>query len=223
MDFMKLIESLDEALYSVMGWLVFYPLTLWRTIVRPLQMMAYSDREVADRPEDQYDDAIRPPLFLFLTLLISHGLELALQGQNPLIASRHGLAALVNSDLSLLGLRLLLFSLFTLMMAVHLLRRQGIRLTHTSLRRPFYSQCFAAAPFALLVGVGTLLVETPHAGLSATGLAAILTAVVWYLGVQSSWFSQKLGISWLAGFGNAVFATCLSVVLFVAFALVIVG
>ena len=36
MDFMKIIESLDEALYTVMGWLVFYPLTLWRALVRPL-------------------------------------------------------------------------------------------------------------------------------------------------------------------------------------------
>ena len=39
MDFMKIIESLDEALYTVMGWLVFYPLTLWRALVRPLAMM----------------------------------------------------------------------------------------------------------------------------------------------------------------------------------------
>ena len=44
MDFMKLIESLDEALYSVMSWLLFYPLTLWRTIVQPLNMMAYADQ-----------------------------------------------------------------------------------------------------------------------------------------------------------------------------------
>ena len=142
MDVMKLIQSLDDALYSVMSWLVFYPLTFWRTLVRPLEMMAYADREASDRGEDQYDDAIRPPLFLFITLLISHGFELLVMGQNPLIADRHGLAALVDSDFALLGLRLLLFSLFTLTMAVTLLRRQGAQLTHTSLRRPFYGQCF---------------------------------------------------------------------------------
>ena len=84
MDFMKIIESLDEALYTVMGWLVFYPLTLWRALVRPLAMMAYADREVSDAPDEQYDDAIRPPLFLFLTLLISHGLEALVAGRNPL-------------------------------------------------------------------------------------------------------------------------------------------
>lgn len=149
MDFMKIIESLDEALYSVMSWLIFYPITLWRAVVRPQEMMEYADREVSDRPDEQYDDAVRPPLFLFLTLLLSHGLEVATAARNPLLSDTHGLAALVDSDLALLALRLLLFSLFPLMMAVRLLRRQRTRLTHSSLRRPFYAQCYTAAPFAL--------------------------------------------------------------------------
>ena len=221
MDFMKLIESLDEALYSVMCWLVFYPLTLWRTIVRPLDMMAYADREVLDRPADQYDDAIRPPLFLFLTLLISHGLELALVGQNPLVTSRHGLAALVDSDLALLTLRLVFFSLFTLTMTVRLLRLQGTRLTHSSLRRPFYGQCFAAAPFALLLGVGTLLLGLSHPGLKAAGSAATIVAAGWYLAVQSCWFARKLGISLIAGLGNALLAGSISTVLFVVAAIIV--
>ena len=221
MDFMKLIDSLDEALYTVMSWLVFYPLTLWRTFIRPLDMMAYADREVLDRPADQYDDAIRPPLFLFLTLLVSHGLELAIIGQNPLIADRHGLAELVDSNLALLGLRLVLFSLFTMTMTVLILHRQGTRLSHTSLRRPFYGQCFAAAPFALLIGIGSLLAGLDAPGLKATGLAAFVAAVGWYLGVQSFWFSRKLGVSLIAGFGNAVIASCISVVLFFIAAIII--
>jgi len=221
MDFMKLIESLDEALYSVMSWLVFYPLTLWRTILRPLHMMDYADREVSDRPGQQYEDAIRPPLFLFLTLLISHGLESLVVGQNPLIRSRHGLAALVDSDLALLGLRLFMFSLFTMTMAVRMLQRQGARLTHANLRRPFYGQCFAAAPFALLIGAGTLLRGSFHAGLQPAGLVVVLVAVGWYLGVQSYWFSTKLRIKLLAGFGNAILAFTISSVLFVIAAVLI--
>jgi hypothetical protein len=222
MDFMKIIQSLDEALYSVMSWLVFYPRTLWRTLIRPLEMMAYADRETSDLPEDQYDDAIRPPLFLFLTLLLSHGLENAMIGQNPIIASRYRLAALVDSDLALLALRLVLFSLFTLMMAVRLLHRQGIGLTHSSLRPPFYGQCFTAAPFALALGLGTLLAEATLPGLKVTGLIMILAGITWYLGVQSTWFSRKLGISLLAGFGNALLAAGIGVVMFVAAALVII-
>jgi hypothetical protein len=216
MDFMKIIESLDEALYTVMGWLVFYPLTLWRTLVGPLRMMAYADREVSDRPEDQYEDAIRPPLFLFLTLLISHGIEMAVIGQNALVADRHGLAALVDSDLALLVLRLVLFSLFALMMAVRLLRRRGVRLTHEALRRPFYGQCFATAPFALLIGIGTLLAGQPSPALTLAGLAVTLIALGWYLAVQGLWFARKLEISAIAGLGQALLATALAMAMFLA-------
>lgn len=218
---MKIIESLDEALYTVMGWLIFYPMTLLRAFVRPLEMMAYADREVSDRPEDQYDDAIRPPLFLFLTLLLSHGVEVAVIGQNPLLRDRHGLAALVDSDLALLALRLMFFSLFTLMMAVRLLRRRKVRLTHASLRRPFYGQCYTAAPFALLLGLGTLFLGTVHAGAHLAGSLLLLSASLWYLSVQTLWFSKKLAISRFAGLGQAMIATLLACLLFILFAMLI--
>lgn len=222
MDFMKIIESLDEALYTVMGWLIFYPLTLWRAMVRPLHMMAYADREVSDRPDEQYDDAIRPPLFLFLTLMISHGIEVAVAGQNPLLADRHGLAALVDSDLALLTLRLVLFSLFALMMAVRALRRQGVRLTHANLRRPFYGQCFTTAPFALLIGIGTVSHNLTAAAWRDAGLVVLLVALAWYLGVQSLWFSKRLGISILAGFGQALVAMMVALVMFFTIGLMVV-
>lgn len=222
MDFMKIIESLDEALYTVMGWLIFYPLTLWRALVRPLRMMAYADREMSDRPDEQYDDAIRPPLFLFLTLMISHGIEVAVAGQNPLLADRHGLAALVDSDLALLALRMVLFSLFALMMAVRALRRQGVRLTHSNLRRPFYGQCFTTAPFALLVGIGTVSHNLTAAAWRDAGLVVLLVALAWYLAVQSLWFSKRLGISLLAGFGQALVAMIVALVMFFTIGVMVV-
>lgn len=61
MDFMKWLNSLDELLYEVMSWLVFYPLTLWRTLLQPIGMMKYADRQL-DLPEaEQYTDALSPP------------------------------------------------------------------------------------------------------------------------------------------------------------------
>ena len=221
MDFMKIIESLDEALYTVMGWLVFYPLTLWRALVHPLAMMAYAEREVSDTPEDQYDDAIRPPLFLFLSLLISHGLETLIAGRNALLTSNRGLEALVDTDLALLALRLVLFSLFALLMSVFMLRRQGLKLTHSNLRRPFYGQCFTTAPLALMIGIATLLptLDMSH-GRMAGALLGLCTAG-WYLAVQSLWFSTRLEIGRFAGFRQAAAAIMVAVSLFTAIALVI--
>lgn len=61
---MKWLNSLDELLYGVMSWLVFYPLTLWRSLVRPLATMDYADRQLSLPEAEQYADALSPPLFL---------------------------------------------------------------------------------------------------------------------------------------------------------------
>ena len=42
MDFLKIIRSLEELLYEVMTWLVFYPRTMWRIVARPA--LAPADR-----------------------------------------------------------------------------------------------------------------------------------------------------------------------------------
>ncbi|MCX8573066.1 permease, partial [Aminobacter sp. MET-1] len=75
---MKLLKSLEELLYELVSWLVFYPITMWRCVAAPLTMMRYADTELADRPEDQYDDTLSPPLFLLITLLLSQGVSGAL-------------------------------------------------------------------------------------------------------------------------------------------------
>lgn len=58
---MKLLKSLEELLYELVAWLVFYPLTMWRSVITPLRMMRYADIELSDRLDDQYDDTLSPP------------------------------------------------------------------------------------------------------------------------------------------------------------------
>lgn len=48
---MKWLNSLDELLYEVMSWLLFFPITLWRATFHPLDLMSQIDGEVA-LPED---------------------------------------------------------------------------------------------------------------------------------------------------------------------------
>ena len=106
MNFFNLLQSLDELLYEVMSWLVFYPITLWRTLVRPLQMMDYSDVEQGDASDQQYTDTLSPPLFLLLSLILVHGVELAVVGNDAVVASKVGLSALVSNNTDLIILRI---------------------------------------------------------------------------------------------------------------------
>lgn len=219
-DFLK---SLDKLLYELMSWLVFYPITLWRALRHPLRLMRYADRELGDAPEEQYSDTLSPPLFLLLSLLLCHGLELGVIGQNALVKSRVGLDALISSDTNLILFRLIVYSLFPLLMAVRLLRRQGQAIDRNTLRAPFYSQCYLAAPLALFLGFGGTMLLAPHKPLwvGMAGLLLMLATMIWYGSLQIIWFARQLGIGHFSAFFQASRAMVESLVaIIVALALV---
>lgn len=205
MDFMRLLKSLEELLYELASWLVFYPMTLWRTLRRPQAMMHYADVELGDDADEQYTDTLSPPLFLLITLLLAHGLELALVRLETPWAP----PALLASDANLLLFRALAFSIFPLAMALRLLLHRGIRIDRNTLRRPFYSQCYVAAPFALLASIGGVLtrIETPPTVLS--GLVLFGCAMAWYVTVETRWFARHLDLS-LPRAGLMVLATMIA-------------
>jgi hypothetical protein len=203
MHFAQLLKSLDELLYEIMSWLVFYPATLWRVLRHPVRMMDYSDRELHESDEEQYTDTLPPPLFLLVSLLLSHGLELALIGDSPLVASKQGLDALIDDDTSLIILRLVIFSLFPLIFAVRMVRLRGVKLTRDTLRQPFYAQCYAAAPFALAIGIAGTLIGTHWDWAPTASLAIATVALLLYGLVQTRWFAEHLKKPLWAGFGHA--------------------
>lgn len=193
---MKWLNSIGELLFEVMSWLVFYPITLWRTITRPVAMMGYADDELHDRKDEQFTDTLNPPLFLVLSLLLSHLAEESLgSGGNPIIAKQTGLAAFISDDTSLLAFRMIVFSLFPLMMSARFLRAQGVPLTRQRLKPPFYAQCYACAPFALFLGLGTAIGHTTLPAATVIGSLLSMGAVAGYLAAETLWFSHHLSQS----------------------------
>ena len=192
---MKIIKSLELLLYELMVWLVFYPLTLARSVIHPLRLMEYSDEEIDDAEEDRYSDTLSPPILLALTLGLIHLVELT-EGWN---LETEGLLA---DDTNLIAFRLVAFSLFPLMLSLRMLRSRGIALDRKTLREPFYAQCFIAAPFALGTNGGILTIAATKS--LAIGLSILLGTTLWYLVVQSMWFRIERRIGWLRGFGNAL-------------------
>jgi hypothetical protein len=200
MDFVHILNSLDALLYNVMSWLIFYPVSLWRTLWDPQRMMDYADRELIDSEEQQYDDTVSPPLFLLISVLLAHGIELTMIGDSPLIQDTRGLGILIDDDKSLIVMRLFVFSIFPLIMATWLVRRQHHRLTRDTLRLPFYSQCYVAAPFALLLSISSTFAQCHWLKWAPVAmLALIVIAFGWYMTVQTRWFARKLGVSTACG------------------------
>jgi hypothetical protein len=149
-------------------------------------------------------------LFLMLTVLVAHGVELGLGDRTVVKGTSIG-KAFLDSEQNLLIFRSILFSLFALVGATTALRRRGLALDRTTLRGPFFSQCYLTAPFALAVSLAATLHTTgalpaPLGALAGAPGALALAGVGWYLWVQTTWFRRELQASARAGFAIAAWS-----------------
>lgn len=204
MDFLRLFQSLEEFLYEAMSWLVFYPRTLWRTIRHPIQMLRYSDKELEDAPDRQFTDQLSPPLFLMLTILLSHLIEIAAHQKMPEVATTGLGKQIMASELNLLVLRSFLFSIYPLMFAVRRLKAQGLPLDRDTLRRPFYAQCYIAGPAALVLGIASILARLDRLEVTIAALVVSLATIIWYLRIETIWLRSRTGKSTGKAFRSAL-------------------
>ena len=206
MGFTGMLKALDELLYEIMSWLVFYPITLWRVIRHPAKMMDYADAELKDVESEQYTDTLNPPVFLLVTMLIAHAAELELIGEDPLVKSNVGLAGLISDDVTLIVFRIAAFSVFPVIMGARLVRLQRIGINRKTLEPAFYAQCYPASLLALAISLGAVIVQIPWNGAFIAGHALQAGVLLWFLGIQTDWFARNLGISRWNGLGNALIA-----------------
>lgn len=197
MDLLKILRSFEELLFEAMTWLYFYPRTMARIVARPLTAMAYTDREEGQPEEQRYDDSLSPPVLLIITLVIANVIGWAAHAPQPAAATP--LAKVIfGSQQNLLMFRCLLFSLTPLVVTLTLLRKEGVAISRQTLRRPFYAQCYLAAPTALALSLGLTGVQRGGAW-GAAGGGVILVATAWLVWTETRWLSKRLGIGRLAG------------------------
>ena len=197
MDFLKLVRSLEEFLYEVMTWLIFYPRTMWRAVRHPLQTLEYTNKELGEAPDKQFTDLLSPPLFLMITILLSHLVEIA-SHQNMPKPTTDIAKQIAASEQNLLILRSILFSIYPLMFAMARLRRQKKELTRETLRPPFCAQCYIAAPAAFVFGIATILGRAHQTDVQIAGALLSLATVAWYISVETIWLHKHTRISRLA-------------------------
>jgi hypothetical protein len=214
MDFVKLLRSFEEFLYEIMAWLLFYPRTLWRVIRQPLAMMRYSDQEQQGKADAQYKDAISPPLFMIISIVIAHLLEQSIHHSGTL---RDGVHGIFQADQSFFLLRCVVYSLYPLIYAGAMVRRLNVPLDRESLRAPFFAQCYVAAPFTLVGGLASIRLLVQNIWVEAGSGLLLLLIGAWYLTVQARWFQERTRMSQSRAFGLSLglfaIATAISVAL----------
>jgi hypothetical protein len=221
-DLYKFIKSLEEFLYEVATWLVFYPRTFWIALTRPAALAVYTDVELSENVDEQFTDVVSPPMFFLLTLLLAHALELAAHVQFGEHKSELANKVL-ESDTNLLIFRSIAFCLFPVFMANGLMRRLRLPVDRNTLRRPFYIQCYFAAPYIILTSVAVLLVQWNAIEVRLLGVLLWAVAIVRYLIVEARWFRERLGVTRVRAFGIALRLYLFAAVLGLGAALLVVA
>ena len=222
MDFMRLLKSIEELIYELVTWILFYPLTLWKIVRRPMRMLAYAERELTDKVEDQFDDALSPPVMLLLTLVLLHIIEVSL-------LPSANLPGFLADDRNTLLLRAIAFSILPLLFAVASMRISVSRVTRNTLKPAFYSQSYAVVPFVIASTLASQVAQS--SGGSAPGVVASATlfglGLVWFVAVETTWLAQRTGSTKVRTFAISVATLLLGLLLLVlvgvATALVAVG
>jgi hypothetical protein len=203
MTFLHILKSLDELLYEVTLWLLFYPRTLWRSFRHPLRTMRYALDELEKEEDSQFLETLRPPIFLLLTVIIAHVIELAMVGDSKVIASHSGAADLIDDDRGLVILRIVAFALFPVVMAAieAWVARQPIN--RDTLRAPFSAQCFLAAPFVLVLNFAGIVLRYPEWA-DIIAIVSATAASIAYVWAETLWMKRSTDANWQRALSGAI-------------------
>lgn len=198
MDLIRLLRSLEEFLYELVGWLIFFPRTLLRVLVNPGGVALYAQSELRKDAEHRYADSISPVLMLILSVVLAHVLEMSLRGDAPSVDTPVG-RLLFGSEQSLLLTRSAVFCILALGAALGTLRARGLPVNRDTLREPFSIQAFLACPLVLMLAVAQAFSNVAGADYVAAAPLLTLLALAWYLWARASVYRALSG----AGMGRA--------------------
>lgn len=151
MDFVGAMKTIEQFVYELMSWVLFYPLTMLRVLIRPMQMTDYVLIESGKDEKEAFSTAMRPTLFLLLSLAIGAVLvPFTPEEAAALSHSRIG-KAVTESIVALIFMRMVVFTFFPIAGALIFDIFTPGEPSRETLRLPFAQQCYILAPFALIV------------------------------------------------------------------------
>lgn len=209
MDFLKLIQSLEDLLFEIVVWALLIPKTLFRAIFRPAWMVKYVNQEFEKPADEQFDEYMPPGLFFLAMAVIPSALFTWVQTMDfNLIKSLSQLneTNLLTSSLTTL-ISILIYLVWIKWLNKHAVKRSG-------LKRLFMIQCYLVTPPQFIYILLVLFfggMNNPFVSLAGTVL------LVFY---ESFAFQDELKVSWWKGLWYAAIPY---VVFFVVILIVLSG
>ena len=162
------LQWLEAFLRKVLTWPVSFPRTLWRVLRNPIAVSLYTRRQLLQQPDRRFSGMLSPPLMLILSIVLAHLLGFAIPDRP---------SPWVPGELLTLLVRSFSYGLYALIPAMAMLRVRRVRVSRTTLREPFYIQCYLAAPLSIGLIAANLL-----AGVQvALAMLVTILACIWYL------------------------------------------
>jgi UDP-N-acetylmuramyl pentapeptide phosphotransferase/UDP-N-acetylglucosamine-1-phosphate transferase len=217
MDLTELSKSLEELIYDVMIWIIFFPYTLFLVLFRPGKMIAYVGAEMRKDGDNEtrFDRGLNPPLFLFLAIIAGWIMSPRVPDSIKQEPQSAVAAAIAESDWNLLLFRMLLFCAFPLAGALIYEWRTPGGIGRESFRQPFYQQAYLCAPVALIISTGFVKLTVGMDELAAGILALVMLGIlIWYFGAQIIFYRRTLQSGWPGAILLAICSAALGIGIF---------
>ena len=210
MNFMKLVQSIESALFELCLWLLMWPKTLWQTARRPAWVHDYVDQESAKGSDDQYDGYMSPALFMAVSVL-GWLLSLDLVDDTLLTSLSKALGAKEASFDHKFGVLIGAAMLLPMVFALVSTRAEKLEMTRKSIHISFSKHAYTTAAFwGLLLVCGfavlVLAVFLPETIAASLAVIAPLACMLWFCWAQCRLFADELKVSPFKGFRLAFFA-----------------
>ncbi len=189
MDFSAIVKQIEQFIFELLMWVIFYPYTLIRVIFRPTRMLRYVTSQISADPDEAFGSAIRPPLFLFLCIALGSVIAPIAAEQSEALAATEAGRWLTASWVNLLAFRTLGYSVFALTGALLFDLITPNEVTRSSLKLPFYQQCYVCGPFALGFSPALVRLDSGEEML----LLVLLALQIWLVAVQTLFFRRMAG------------------------------
>lgn len=210
MDFLKLIQSLQDLIFEMVVWALLIPKTIFRAIFRPAWMVTYVNQEFEKPADEQFDEYMPPGLFFLAMAVIPSALFTWAQNMDfNLIESLSRLneTNLLTSAFTTL-ISILIYLVWIKWLNKHPVKRSG-------LKRLFMIQCYLVTP-PQLIYVLLLFFNWGKFG----GLAIPLVGTALLIFYESFAFQDELKVSWWKGLWYAAIPY---LVFFVVSMLIVIG
>jgi hypothetical protein len=152
MDIDKLFQSIEDAVYEVMVWVLLLPKTFFRSMFRPRWTIEYVNEEWEKRPEDRFDEFLSPVLLWLIVAVFPLTLSTILQ--NGSIKSVQDLVGALHDGLLSQALYAMIIP-FTYIAWMEWMGSRPVK--KSTLKRSFYIHCYALAPAQFVYAVFAIL------------------------------------------------------------------